>query len=297
MIVMTSAEFTQKLRNIVNRNNYYYNVFPYNLGYYNGYAISFDCWNLVKALINEPSIDMNYTVGHHAPASGNMGDWDGWTILQHCSDISTDFTRILVGEYLYMAGHAGVYIGSGLVVECTCDWEGGVLISRVTSSGARYRNGVYGRAWQYHGKLTEWIDYGAKPSGKIVEDGVWGMETTRLCQKVMRAEYPELEVDGIISSQEIAQKQFLLNADPESWQFVSYPLGSPTIRAIQNRLNQLGYKAGAEDGIAGQATVKALQAFLNDRLDIAGGVRLSTDGYMGYNTVHAYQVFLNSFIS
>ena len=52
-IVMTSAEFVQKLKNIVNRANYYYNVYPYNMGYYNGYAISFDCWNLVKSLLAE----------------------------------------------------------------------------------------------------------------------------------------------------------------------------------------------------------------------------------------------------
>jgi len=290
---MTSQEFVQKLQNIVNRPNYYYNVFPYNLGYYNGYAISFDCWNLVKALINEPSIDQNYTVGHYAPPVGNMGDWDGWTILQHCSDISTDFTRIFVGEYLYMAGHAGVYIGNGLVVECTCDWEGGVLISRITSSGARYRNGVYGRSWTYHGKLTEWIDYNIKPSGKIAVDGEWGCDTTRLCQKVMKAEYPELDVDGIISSQE--RSKYLIAVDPSSWEFVSYPLGSPTIKAIQNRLNQLGYNAGTEDGLAGEKTVKALQNFLLDRgYDVGAD---GADGYLGSNTVKAYQTFLNTFIS
>ena len=293
MAVMTSQEFVQKLQNIVNRPNYYYNVFPYNLGYYNGYAISFDCWNLVKALINEPSIDQNYTVGHYAPPVGNMGDWDGWTILQHCSDISTDFTRIFVGEYLYMAGHAGVYIGNGLVVECTCDWEGGVLISRITSSGARYRNGVYGRSWTYHGKLTEWIDYNIKPSGKIAVDGEWGCDTTRLCQKVMKAEYPELDVDGIISSQE--RSKYLIAVDPSSWEFVSYPLGSPTIKAIQNRLNQLGYNAETEDGLAGEKTVKALQKFLLDRgYDVGAD---GADGYLGSNTVKAYQTFLNTFIS
>ena len=297
MAVMTSQQFVQKLNNIVNRANYYYNVFPYNLGYYNGYAISFDCWNLVKALINDPTIDQNYTIGRYAPASGNMGDWDGWTILQHCSDVSTDFTRIYAGEYLYMAGHAGIYCGSGLVIECTCDWEGGVLVSNITSTGGRYRNGTYMRSWQYHGKLTEWIDYSVKPSGKIDVDGEWGCDTTRLCQKVMRAEYPYLEVDGIISSQEMEQKKYLLNADPSSWEFVSYPLGSPTIKALQNRLNQLKYDAGTEDGIAGQKTVKALQRFLNDRSELSGTSDLEIDGYLGGKTVRAYQTFLNTFIS
>ena len=290
-IVMTSEQFCQKLRNIVNRANYYYNVFPYNLGYYNGYAISFDCWNLVKALINDPTIDQNYVVGRYAPASGNMGDWDGWTILQHCSGVSTDFSHLYVGEYLYMAGHAGVYIGNGQVVECTCDWEGGVLISNITSSGGRYRNGTFMRSWQYHGKLTEWIDYSEKPSGKIDVDGAWGYETTRAVQKVLRVEYPELEVDGIISSQDQAEKKYLIAADPSGWEFTSYPLGSPTMKALQNNLNRLKYYAGEEDGIAGQRTIKALQRFLCDR-----GYPLEVDGYLGEMTTKAYQTFINTLL-
>ena len=291
MIVMTSAEFCQKLKNIVNRPNYYYNVFPYNLGYYNGYAISFDCWNLVKALINEPSIDQNYTVGHYAPASGNMGDWDGWTILQHCEGVSADFSKLYRGEFLYMAGHAGVYIGDGQVVECTCDWEGGVLISNITGSGGRYRNGVWMRSWQYHGRLSEWIDYAFHPSGKIDVDGEWGYETTRAVQKVMKVEYPELEIDGIISSQDMDMKKYLINADPSGWEFVSYPLGSPTIKALQNRLNEMKYYAGEEDGIAGPRTIKALQRFLNVK-----GYSLEVDGYLGEMTVKAYQTFINTII-
>ena len=291
MIVMTSAEFCTKLLNIVARRNYYYNVFPYNMGYYNGYAISFDCWNLVKSLVNEPSIDQNYIIGHHAPTVGNMGDFDGWTILQHCSDVSTDFSRLYRGEYLYMAGHAGVYIGNGQVVECTTDWEGGVLISNITSAGGRHHNGVWMRSWTWHGKLTEWINYNEKPSGKIAVDGEWGCETTRAVQKVMRVEYPQLEIDGIISSQDPTQKKYLLAVDPASWEFVSYPLGSPTILALQNRLNQLKYYAGEEDGVAGQKTIKALQRFLNDR-----GFDLEVDGYLGELTVQAYQTFLNTLL-
>lgn len=290
---LDSATFVQKLWNIVNRYNYYYNVFPYNLGYYNGYAISFDCWNMVKALINDHNIDQNYTVGYHAPAVGAMGDWDGWTILQHCTDVSADFSKLYVGEYLYMAGHAGVYVGNGQVIECTCDWEGGVLVSNITSGGGRYRNGIWMRSWQYHGKLTPWIDYTIKPSGKIAEDGEWGKDTTRLFQKVMKAEYPGLDVDGIISSQDPTQKKYLLNVDTASWEFSAKPLGSPSIQALQNRLNQLGYKCGDEDGLAGYKTVKALQMFLIDRGYDVG--KDGADGYLGYNTVLAYQKFLNSF--
>lgn len=296
-VVLTSAEFREILLACVARANGYVNRFPYNLGYYgiwNGEAlITFDCWNLVKAIINDPTIWKNYTLENHAPASGNMPDWDGWTILQNCSDVSTDFSHLYVGEFLYMSGHAGVYIGNGQVVECTTDWTGGnVLISNITSSGGRHRGGVWMRSWTWHGKLP-WIDYSEKPSGKIAVDGEWGAETTRAVQKVMRVEYPWLEVDGIISSQDPSCRKYLLNAEASGWEFISYPLGSPTIQAVQNRLNQLGYNAGDEDGLAGQMTIKALQQFLNDR---GASPELEVDGYMGELTVKAYQTFLNTLL-
>ena len=292
MALMTSEEFCQKLLNIVNRNNYYFNRFPYNLGYFDGFYISFDCWNLVKALINEPSIDQNYTIGHHAPAVGNMPDWDGWSILQSCSGISKDFSSLKRGEYLYMAGHAGVYLGSGVVCECTTDFGcDGVILSNITSSGGRYRGGFWGRSWEYHGMLTEWIDYSVKPSGKIAVDGECGPETVRAIQKVLKVEYPYLEVDGIISSQEISCKPFLIAITPDAFEFVMKPLGSPTIKALQNNLIRLGFNAGEEDGIMGPATISALQSFLKAR-----GYNIAVDGYFGSETVTAYQQFLNSII-
>lgn len=50
-IVMTAEEFIECLWIAHNRPNYYYNKYPYNLGYYDGSQISFDCWNLGKAII------------------------------------------------------------------------------------------------------------------------------------------------------------------------------------------------------------------------------------------------------
>jgi hypothetical protein len=79
-IVMTAEEFIDCLWVAYSRPNYYYNSFPYNLGYYDGSRISFDCWNLGKAIIwTKGEIVNNYTAGAYAKmdTSCGLGDWDG----------------------------------------------------------------------------------------------------------------------------------------------------------------------------------------------------------------------------
>ena len=71
------------------------------------------------------------------------------TMITKCSDLSTDFSKIEVGESVWMKGHIGVYIGDGLAVECTPKWENDVQITacNCTKSGYNRRN------WTKHGKL------------------------------------------------------------------------------------------------------------------------------------------------
>lgn len=48
---MKLSEFISKLKLAHDVPNYYNNKFPYNCGYYDGSRFSFDCWNLIKAII------------------------------------------------------------------------------------------------------------------------------------------------------------------------------------------------------------------------------------------------------
>lgn len=51
-----------------------------------------------------------------------------------CKNVSTDFSRIEVGEAVWMEGHIGVYIGDGLAVECTPCWDNKVQITACTAA-------------------------------------------------------------------------------------------------------------------------------------------------------------------
>lgn len=69
-----------------------------------------------------------------------------------CESITADFSNILPAEVVYMPGHVGVYVGNGIVVECTSAWENKVLLSECTNTGIN--TGLkHKRKWTSHGKL------------------------------------------------------------------------------------------------------------------------------------------------
>lgn len=159
---MTAEEFIDCLWTAHNRPNKYKNVYPYNLGYYDGSVIYFDCWNLGKAIIwSKGDIVNNYTVGHHASmdTSCGLGDWNGYDIIMEAPNCSTDFTELVPGEWLYKDNHTGYYIGDGKVIECTAGWDvWRIVVSDIDKYGNRSYKGVSGGKWVYHG-MVPWIDY------------------------------------------------------------------------------------------------------------------------------------------
>jgi hypothetical protein len=161
-IVMTAEEFVDCLWTAYSRPNYYYNSFPYNLGYYDGSRISFDCWNLGKAIIwSRGAIVNNYTVGKYAAmdTSCGLGDWGGYEIITQAPNCSSNFSNLVPGEWLYMENHVGYYVGDGQVIECTAGWNvWAITVSQIDSRGNRSRNGVPNGSWKLRG-MVPWLDY------------------------------------------------------------------------------------------------------------------------------------------
>lgn len=82
-------------------------------------------------------------------------------MIAKCRQVSTNFSNVQVGEFLWMPGHCAVYIGDGLAVEATPKWENRVQITAVGNIGAK--PGYHSRWWERHGKLP-YIDYSASVS-------------------------------------------------------------------------------------------------------------------------------------
>jgi len=128
----------------------------YNVPYAPDGSFIFDCSGFVyKAIPLGWYGDQKRVYGGADPAK-NPELYNCNDILSMCSDVSSDFSNIMVGEVLYMkgatCGHVGLYIGNGQAVECTTDFTGGCVITEVKNCGID--TGIpYKRTWLKHGKL------------------------------------------------------------------------------------------------------------------------------------------------
>lgn len=161
---MNQNEFVRHLLNIVDLPTYYSNKYPNNLGYvHSDGRRSFDCWNLIKAVLNGYD-ETNNTVGYYQRDLSKTGDTNADGLIKQCRDVSTDFTKISVpGAFLYYydGTHAGTFVGEHEiggklynVIECTAAWDKKVLWSWVDADGTR-------RNWKgCRSKVGAWSKYG-----------------------------------------------------------------------------------------------------------------------------------------
>lgn len=112
-------------------------------------TFGFDCVCLIKGLLWGWSGDASKTYGGSGYAINGVPDIGADTMITKCSGVSTDFSKVEVGEAVWCKGHIGIYIGDGLAVECTPKWKNCVQVTacNCTKSGYNRRN------WTKHGKL------------------------------------------------------------------------------------------------------------------------------------------------
>lgn len=115
-------------------------------GYY-----AFDCSGTIKGILwgwNEGSLP-----GYGKPGYPPDTNEDG--LLQACTNVSTDFSKIVPGAFLWVSGHCGLYIGNKQAIECTPKWQNKVQITNVANLGNTSGNS---RTWTKWGKLP-WVNY------------------------------------------------------------------------------------------------------------------------------------------
>lgn len=106
---------------------------------------AFDCVNTIKGLLWGWNGDASkhYGGAKYNPAQDVSADG----MISICKEVSTDFSVIDIGEAVWLSGHIGVYVGDGLVIECTPSWKNGVQITELSA-----------RKWLKHGKIP-YIEY------------------------------------------------------------------------------------------------------------------------------------------
>lgn len=114
-------------------------------------TFGFDCVCLIKALLWGWTGDASKGYGGAEYQANGVPDINDGQMLKVCTDISEDFSKIQVGEYLWTDGHCGIYVGNGMAVECTYRWDDGVQETAVFNITGENSN--KGRYWKKHGKL------------------------------------------------------------------------------------------------------------------------------------------------
>lgn len=130
-------------------------------------TFGFDCVCFIKGLLWGWSGDKNATYGGATYATNGVPDISADAMIKVCKDISTDFSKLAVGEAVWMSGHIGVYIGGGLVAESSPKWADGVQITACNQDIKGYNR----RNWTKHGKLP-YLTYGATEANKPYENKV-----------------------------------------------------------------------------------------------------------------------------
>ena len=181
--MMTAKEFIKRLQNIVDKYNtvYMWGVFgapvtekliaektrQYPQWYSaarqaafrkligKGY-FGFDCVNVIKGIIWGWHGDATKSYGGAIYATNDVPDVSADAMARRFIEPSTDFSKILPGEAVWIKGHIGIYIGDGKVIECTPSWKNKVQVTACLNIGPV--QGHAGRKWTNHGKLP-FIEY------------------------------------------------------------------------------------------------------------------------------------------
>ncbi len=133
---------------------------------YHYYA--FDCSGIVKALLLWEWDGDNYNYNPNEDVNQD-------TLRDLCTSTSTSFVSydaIMPGEFLYKAGHCGIYIGNGYAVECTPIWNNGVQITKVVLDHENQSD--------FSEPATEWDKHGLLPFISYVYDTIEPQSNNKL---------------------------------------------------------------------------------------------------------------------
>lgn len=212
-------------------------------------TFGFDCVNLIKAVLWGWNGDKNKTYGGAKYKANEVPDVSANGMIKLCTDISTDFSEIEVGEAVWVEGHIGVYIGNGLAIESTPAWKNRVQITACNCSKSGYNR----RNWTKHGKMP-WIEYDVKTkpaSSNTTKDQYSLKEFVKDIQQAIGA-----EVDGI-AGPETLSKTLTISSKLNN--------KHPAVYYIQRRLRVLDYaEIGNVDGTAGPKFTSAVAHFQMD---------------------------------
>lgn len=138
---------------------------------------SFDCVNLIEAILWGWSGDSSKTSGGTVYESNGVPDTNADGFFNLCNNKkyydkdNGDWSSIEIGEAVWMKGHIGVYVGEGLVIECTPSWSNNVQITGLGNKPFKNTYNGKSRVWSGHGKIR-YINYLSENPFTATNEGV-----------------------------------------------------------------------------------------------------------------------------
>lgn len=249
-------------------------------------TFGFDCVCFIKALLWGWVGDVNAPYGGAVYCSNGVPDIAEDAMIAACSEVSTDFAKIAVGEVVWMPGHIGVYVGDGLVVECTPIWGDGVQITACNCDKTGYNR----RDWVKRGKLPyvtyeveeepdHW--YRIRKSWEDATSQIGAYKDLRNAKAACPPGYGVFDWNGICvydetKDPEYSLERFIRDVQEACGASVDGIAGKETlsktvtisqrinnrhavVKPLQKRLHALGYTSvGEADGIAGMLFTSAV---------------------------------------
>lgn len=126
----------------------------------------FDCVCFIKGILWGWSGDATQTYGGAKYNSNDVPDIDANQMIDKCTYVSNDFSKIEKGAVVWMDKHIGIYVGNGQVVEASPKWNNCVQITYIKTPDFPQPQG-HVRTWKRWG-LLPYVDY--TPSSMFNED-------------------------------------------------------------------------------------------------------------------------------
>ena len=140
---MNNLEFTAKAKEIYEKYDTIYSWGTFMNKSKNG-KLCTDCSGFIKGILWGYPTNGKYQ-------SNGVSDINADTMINRCSNVSTNFNNIEVGEVVWVKGHIGIYIGNGEVLEASSKWHS--KLQKTALLNHKPNKGLNGRVWSKHGKL------------------------------------------------------------------------------------------------------------------------------------------------
>lgn len=161
-------------------------------------TFAFDCCGLPRSILWGWNGNTKARNGGAEYCANGVPELDAKEFMfEGCTEQSRDFSKIEPGEFLWLDGHCGVYLGDGLAIESTPKWKDGVQITAVANIGKK--KGYESRTWTYHGHL-KYVDYSGVQPTPTPTEYVVGKDYKVICKDTLN-----VRADASVSARKITE--------------------------------------------------------------------------------------------